>query len=258
MKVIFSDMDGTLIFSNKRIKDTDEVFSVERYKEKDVSFMSPYQFYLIRYLTSVGLLIPTTARTEEELLRVDIVNDFNLNTYITSNGGKIHFEGKIDEEYDKEISEYVSKLNNHPKKVQSDIIGIVKKNNLIVNNIKLIPDLYVMVRFEDIADVSYFDAYLNEIKSEYTVYITGKKLYIVPQDITKERAVEFMISKYYRNSKTVGMGDTNMDFNFLKKTTYSLAPGHINFTDSNHELSFVSKKTNIDASEELLELAILY
>ena len=68
---IFSDLDRTIIYSNKFL-DTDVRYqNIEKYEGRDISYISLNTIRYIKKLQDMGMFIPTTTRTTEQFNRIN-------------------------------------------------------------------------------------------------------------------------------------------------------------------------------------------
>ena len=78
--VVFSDLDRSIIYSNKFIGNLDKKTyeCIEFIDEKEISYISFKTIELIKELTKNNLFIPTTTRTIEQFQRINF-SKYNIN-----------------------------------------------------------------------------------------------------------------------------------------------------------------------------------
>ena len=95
-----SDLDGTLIYSNRRLDEESlnvPVRYVEVYNGKEISFMTEKAIALLRELSEEMMFVPVTTRTAEQYNRISLFHEEIRPTYaITCNGGVVLKDGNID------------------------------------------------------------------------------------------------------------------------------------------------------------------
>ena len=97
--VVFSDLDRSIIYSKKFLKEDDQL-DIEIYKGENISYISKDTVELIKKIKNDSHFIPATTRTIEQIKRINFKKyGLDFKYVITSNGGNILIDGMIDREY---------------------------------------------------------------------------------------------------------------------------------------------------------------
>ena len=108
--VVFSDLDRSIIYSKRFLGKDKSELEIEIYKNENISYISKKTVKLIKQLQKNIEFIPTTTRNIEQFKRIEFSKyDIDFKYAITSNGGNILVNGKIDSEYKDYINQ---KLKN--------------------------------------------------------------------------------------------------------------------------------------------------
>lgn len=207
MKTIVTDLDGTIIFSYRRLKEiyTDlEIklkFTPIEYKEnKPISYIHNKTFVKLDKYN----IIPCTTRTKMELDRVEFFKYRNI--VITSNGGKIYYKGNLLENYSKEI-----------ETIKSFYDYEIIEQKLIKFNLdySLEDDTYFKIKSKNKVKLKTHKIYFDKYFSNWKTSIQGNKLYLIPQKISKEYAVNYLLTNNYIEKIDYTFGDTLLDIRFL-------------------------------------------
>lgn len=259
--VFFSDLDRTIIYSKRVFKNFQRAIPIEIYNGEEITFITDDIIKKMQNIQEKAVLIPTTTRTTEQFKRIEF-NKFNIKfpLAITSNGGVILEDGKELEEWNVELKKELSKilsLKNAMKEFDkySEVDGI--------KAVKEVPGLffYMVVRLDefDFKSLDKYEEYLLE--NNWKMYITGRKIYFIPNPISKENAMRYLIKKYFIDEKTViASGDSLMDLGIITEANLAFVPRHNTINEDkfpeNKDI-ILSEKSWEEATEEILEKIIL-
>ena len=103
----------------------------------------------------------------------------------------------------------------------------------------------------DEKNIAVFNEFLLRFK--WNVYVNGRKIYFLPEVLTKEAAIEFL-SNYLNEKKFGVIGDSIMDLNMLKVAHKAYIPkdSYIENYDINRN-SFISLNSGFSGTEEILK-----
>ncbi|BBE30603.1 hypothetical protein OSSY52_07440 [Tepiditoga spiralis] len=241
--MFFSDLDRTLIYSNK-FEINNEVLIEEKNGEA-ISYISSKTLFLLKKLCNKNLFVPVTTRTQEQFERISL---FKTKYAIIENGAKILINGKIDKEWESHI---FNSFKNQSTKSDMIFKEFEKyKGNWILKE-KNVDDefYYFIIDVNNIPEnINNFFRFLKINNWNYS--IQGRKMYFIPNFISKEKAVSYVVNKE-SIKKYFASGDSNLDLNMVLQATYNLIPLHAEINRVNG-LNF-TKKSGIKASEEILE-----
>lgn len=206
IKIFATDLDRTLIYSNRTNENIDNLICVEHSNNKEITYMTEESLLLLNELKKKILLIPVTTRSVEQFKRISVVNDSNY--AITSNGGTILKNGEILKDWETHISHKLQDL---------DFTEPLKNSPI---DLKLIDNVFyytIIDRTEPIKE------YLNALPSEWHWTIQGRKLYIIPKIVSKEHALDYLLSTL-KPTKIITAGDGQLDTDFIKLGQLQLVP----------------------------------
>ena len=218
--IFATDLDKTMIFNKKYVNESiiDKVQLVEAINQSPVSYMSKSAITKLKELNKKIQIIPTTTRSLEEFYNV---KTFEFCKYaIVSNGGIILEDNKIMQEWE----EHINNILKDYKKDFENIINLLKESGITTSEPKVLDNIFVFSRIEDKKNCIIF---LNKIinKEKFNYCIQRKKLYIIPKEITKANAVNFLKKKLNSNYLIVS-GDSIMDKDMLDIADLPIVPQH--------------------------------
>ena len=252
--VVFSDLDRSIIYSNKFIGNLDKKTyeCIEFIDEKEISYISFKTIELMKELTKKNLFIPTTTRTIEQFQRINFSKyDINFPYAITNNGGCILKNNEIMIEWEEKVKEFREKSEDIKAMIEIfqpylEVKGVTK--------FRVAEDLffYIVVDFNEF-EFKYLENFINILSSKkWSYYISGRKIYFLPEKITKENAIKFLCEKLDIKEFAV-IGDSKMDVGMLNLTdsAYILKHGDI---DSNDLIGnfMLSSKSGMNGTECIL------
>ena len=201
MDVFFSDLDNTLVFSHRH-KPDGELILAERLDGKEQAYVTRNTYEFI--YDNVWLnLIPVTTRTIEQFKRITLFNDYERFQYaLVCNGAILLNKGIVDDLW----------LEETKKLSFSELPEIEKASELLkeyCNNIHFVEDLFVYIKSNRVFEI------LDSIKGKLdlrkvSVYVSGEKLYCIPNTITKGNAIKRFSNRFNINMK-ISAGDSVLD-----------------------------------------------
>ena len=250
--IFFSDLDKTIIHSRNSINDVNNALAIEKYLSEHISFVSSEIILSLQKLSKKMTIIPVTTRTVEQYKRIKF-ESFNINFQwaITNNGACILHNGQPVMEWEKVIKTKIQ---------QSERFKVVFDKYSAYKNVKGILRtkaaegmfFYSILDKEnfDVTSIKKFIEYIETVGWKY--YFSGRKLYFIPEGITKERAVLFILEKMGENN-FIASGDSWLDINMLNYSQRAYVPKHADIINkiTNKNL-YISKGHGIKATEEIL------
>ncbi|MEW9078798.1 HAD hydrolase family protein [Terrisporobacter glycolicus] len=252
--VIFSDLDRSIIYSSKFLKDISEnsYECIELKDNKEISYVSLKTMEILKTINENTLFIPTTTRTRDQFERINF-NKYNINFdyAITSNGGYILKNNRPLLGWQEEVEKI--KKSSESIDVMLDLFEPYTKMNG-VTNFRVAENLffYIVVDFKEF-DIMSIYTYISILNNKnWIYYVSGRKIYFLPKGITKESAIEY-ICKVENIESFAVIGDSNMDRGMLNITdnAYVLKHGDINTNDIEGEF-IRSMEEGIKGTEEVL------
>ncbi len=255
--IFASDLDRTLIFSNRFIDNYQkEIKLVEKKEGRAISNMSFRTINLLKIINDSMLFIPVTTRTEAEFNRIEIFKSTIVPKYVVvANGGRILVNGIMDEQWNKEFQIRMSgivPLKDMLRKVES----ITPMEDLV--EYMLCDDSYIKGRFKK--DYDFSKSFLEKLehlcnKNNYNFNIQRNKLFILPNPIDKWSPIEYIMNKEMEN-RVISAGDSLLDLPLVSNSFKGYVPRH---GLDLHEKTFIyeniltTSSSGIYASDEILE-----
>lgn len=258
--IFASDLDQTIIYSRKSFRtpiEESEIQLVEMLEGKEISFMTIRAISLLKQIHNQVTFIPVTTRTIEQFQRIKIFQNEIIPPYVvTSNGGNILKQGKIDQEWSKIVTKQLSSECAHIEDILHKFQEICHGEWVISQ--KIADDLfcYSIVDNKKIPnhELNSFLAWLSGQGWNYS--LQGRKLYFVPKPVNKRNAVEYIQQKY-EDKVLITAGDSLLDQCMLEYANYAFAPLHGELSEYKMFDSLQrTEKKGIYASEEILEHVI--
>ena len=213
--IYFSDLDRTLIYSSKFLKDKNNKICIEYIDGKEINYISKKTINLLKKLQEKRLLIPTTTRSREQFERIDF-DKFGIyfEYSIVCNGGIILHNGKPLKEYDNYLKDELKKCGNI-NELYNDFKKKYEKYSEI-SKIRLVHNFffYIVVDEEKFNDEILIDFRKELDCKNWNVFRSGRKIYFLPKVLNKETAIKFLM-KYLKEDKLSALGDSKMDLNML-------------------------------------------
>ena len=255
--VVFSDLDRSIIYSKKFLKEDDQL-DIEIYKGENISYISKDTVELIKKIKNDSHFIPATTRTIEQFKRMNFKKyGLDFKYVITSNGGNILIDGMIDREYKILIDEKLK--SSSPI---SEVVNLFEGYKSIEGILKfrVVEDLFFYIVIdEDIFDLKNIEEFTNEIKIlKWDCYISGRKIYFLPREIKKSTAIEYICDKFgYKH--TFAIGDSTMDRDMLEFCDYPyiLKHGDLARCIKTNGKFILSEQSGFKGSEEILNKVVL-
>ncbi len=224
MKAFVSDLDQTLIFSTKWLALTEaETLLVECYEGKPITYMAKRSLEILESISKECTFVPVTTRVKHQYDRIDFRN-IKINHAIVANGGMILENGQIDTVWDDYIRRCLKDVGHY-----REIFCIMEKVacNFSVSKLRK-DDEFLVYLVDDRADV-HFELMTTERaelnKLGWNTFLVGRKIYCLPNFITKEAAVSYL-AKEKGIEPIVAAGDSILDIGMSKVAKKMLVPAH--------------------------------
>ncbi|WP_289142555.1 hypothetical protein [uncultured Brevibacillus sp.] len=256
MMLFASDLDQTLIYSSRHTKDADptKLRVVEVLEGKVISYMTDDAINSLQDLMKRIMFIPVTTRTINQYNRVTIFSEDLRPTYaVTSNGGNILIDGKVDEKWSQHIRQRISK----DSMAMDDILCEFEKftheswlhRGLVADDL-----FYYCIVERDLLPVDEMYSFGEWLSSNgWELSIQGRKVYFIPQAVNKRDAV-LHIKESEGMQIVVSSGDSLLDLPLIHASSHALIPAHGEVFElgKNEGVPF-TQSNGIKASEEILK-----
>ncbi|MDN7241991.1 HAD hydrolase family protein [Planococcus sp. N028] len=260
MKLLFaSDLDQTLIYSRnsmgENITEIDLV-EVERINGKPQSYMTKKSQKALWELGTSAFFLPVTTRTQEQYERVTGIfeNPVAPRFAVISNGAVILEDGEPVKEWSEEIREQcVSR-----KTVIEELLPLIERyfSEEWVLNIKQADGWFVYLIIDRTQfpeeKLEFYARLFREIG--WAMSLQGRKLYFMPESITKARAMEY-VKQRLNADYVMAAGDSLLDLDLLESADKGFLAVHGEAVKSKAAFSAhiqITERSGIEAGEEIL------
>jgi hypothetical protein len=250
--LVATDLDRTLIYSAAAAgRPAAGLVPVERYRGREISFMTVGAADQYADLAAVHVVVPVTTRTPEQLARVRLPGP-PPRWAVAANGGVLLVDGEPDRDW--------------AERVQA-AIGGVKPLDAAVAELtavcdpawsaepRIAADLFCYVVLDRAAMPGDVVERLREWAEPagWAVSLQGRKLYLVPTPLTKSAAVA-EVARRAGTRRTLAAGDSLLDIDLLAFADRGVRPGHGEIAESGWSAAHVTELTTTGAAagEEIL------
>jgi len=256
VKVFASDLDQTLIYSKRWLPEPLEQNGltpyqcVEIYNGDNFSFMYTEAAEALIQIQDQYTFIPVTTRTRAQYERIRF-HGFEPLVAVVANGGIILNNGQVDQEWEKIIQDglksctAINEMQKHAE-ILSVQDGFKKFGNA--------DELF----FYMITDPEKFDrGPLQELypifeEHGWEIHDQGKKVYFVPNAVSKGRALQYLKEKN-GYSRIVSAGDSKLDESMIRICNHFLVPGHSGLNGH-----YKSREVGLASGRDLINEALRY
>lgn len=261
MKLLFaSDLDQTLIYSRRSMGsevEEDELKEVERVEGKPQSFMTERSQAALWSLGESTVFLPVTTRTQAQYERVTGIYEGEEPPQfaVTSNGAVILENGVPIREW----SDRIRKQCVSRKTIIQELMPEVERHfsEDWVLRVREADDWFVYLiidreRFPE-ENLGFYTETFRKIGWEMS--LQGRKLYLMPESITKAGAMEY-VKERIGADYVIAAGDSLLDRCLLESADIGILPAHGEAARSDipmPEHIEITEKQGIKAGEEILE-----
>lgn len=256
MLLFASDLDQTLIYSSRHTNDADQskLRVVEVLDGKVISYMTEDAINSLQFLMNRIMFIPVTTRTINQYNRVTIFSEVLRPTYaVTSNGGNILIDGKVDEAWSQHIRQSISNGSMAMDQVIGEFVKLTHESwfhrGLVADDL-----FYYCIVERDRLPIDEIYSFGDWLSSNgWELSIQGRKIYFIPQAVNKRDAV-LHIKENEGMQIVVSSGDSLLDLPLIHASSHALIPAHGEvFTLGKNDGVPFTQSYGIKASEEILQ-----
>ena len=216
--LIFSDLDGTLIFSASRKRPGDIVCE---YKDgAEISCITRRQADLLPGLE----VIPVTTRSVEQYRRICFPEGFSPEYALTDNGGTLLVNGFPDPEWTAHTARLVRECAGELERCR----GVLEHDSGRSFEIRMVDGMFL---FTKSADPENTLRKLNEVSgAAVRCFATGAKVYALPAGLCKGAAVRRLagrLAEQRGSGRMICAGDSAMDIPMLNAADAAVFPEDI-------------------------------
>lgn len=205
MKALFSDLDKTIIFSDRFLrnynnKENYELTVVDTFMSKDGKSYNCYMNKEISEFIENCLFVPVTARSIRRYKDISLLAN-KCKYAITSGGGNIMINNQIDTDYRNSLDIDINELNEIAERFNS----------------KVIDDTYVTI------PIMSWDILKNYINKYQCLTEPNGSVTIIPKTVSKAKAVRYLMDKL-NITEIMCCGDSEADIGILNMGNVSMIP----------------------------------
>jgi hypothetical protein len=220
------DLDRTLIYSPKARHlgaDDSPVICVEVHNGKPASFMTVAAGRALEALAASGVFVPVTTRTVEQYRRV-LLPGPDPRFAITTNGGVLLVEGRPDADWTRRVTRRLAA--NVPMQEVWDHAGDVCRPEF-TDKLRNASGLfcYAVVHPHRVPPSFLADVSAWAAERGWRTSLQGKKLYWVPEGLTKSAAVAEVAARTGCR-RVLAAGDSLLDVDLLLGADLAIHPRH--------------------------------
>lgn len=229
MKLFFSDLDNTLIYSYKHNIGNNKML-IEEKDGKALSYMTKYTYKSLIQINNNYKFIPITTRTIEQYNRIDF--GFCPKYALTSNGGNLLIDNVIDDEWYKQSKTLISDKEDLLQKSRETL----QNDKHIIFDIRFVDNLFIFTKSQN--PLYTINNIISNIDtSDIDVLNNGIKIYVLPKILSKGNAIKRLKKYLNNNSITYCAGDSLFDISMIQSCDKSFIPNNL--------LPYINKKDNL-------------
>lgn len=213
-----SDLDNTLIYSARHEIGSDQV-CVERYQEREASFMTAFSYQKLSSLPEIVRFVPVTTRTREQYERICFPREPEI--ALVCNGGVLLELGERNAEWYRESLALAAPFRGEKERLQR----FLEEDSNRTMEVRDIEGLFLFTKSEHPEEtLAGLRAVLGTAPSRRWILArNGKKVYALPDVLEKGAALARLQNKYGAD-RVVAAGDSLFDRSLLAKADVAVAP----------------------------------
>ncbi|MEY9965391.1 hypothetical protein ABIA33_003433 [Streptacidiphilus sp. MAP12-16] len=260
--LVGSDLDRTLIYSPRALaldmadEEAPRLLTVEVHHGKPLSFMTERCAELLVELIAAAEFVPVTTRTRAQYQRVHLpgpVPGWAPRYAICANGGHLLVDGVTDEDWHSQIRATVTD-NCVPLDEVVHHLALTADPEWTLKR-RAAEDLFAyLVVDRELLPEGWIDELTGWADERgYTVSLQGRKVYLVPQPLTKSAALA-EVERRIGAATVLTAGDSLLDAELLLAADAGFRPGHGELADSDWMAPGVTAlpQVGVAAGEEIV------
>ena len=254
--MIFStDLDHTLIFTERHLRGSAPVTAVEQRLGEPFSYMTPGALALLRRIQKNAVCLVNTLRGYEQAMRVSFVRDASCRYLALQNGLYLYRDGALDMDWASHVARTVRALPIDLDGAVGQVLDGLAGIECLSKRYEYLAVFFVDEgRFDDTACGQLAQALA---KSGWELFRERKKLYLSPLAIDKGAVLE-RVRTLEEGQEAIGFGDSWFDLPMLKVCRYAFAPRESALASLPCAFPiFFSERPAQAGSEEILERILI-
>jgi len=227
--IFASDLDQTLIYSLRALGegfDRTGLVPVESKNGDVLSYMSVQALSLLQEISERMMFIPVTTRTVEQYRRIHVFQDVIRPQYaITSNGGNILIDNQVDPHWNRAMFRKIEQEAVPSEQVLRKFQEIASPEWVIRES--FCDDMFysMLIKREEMPLQAVEQLAAELIPLGWETSVQGRKIYFVPQVVSKSGALEHLAELMGREI-VLASGDSLLDRCMLDVATHRIVPRH--------------------------------
>ncbi|MFG3205022.1 HAD family hydrolase [Streptomyces sp. NPDC048192] len=234
--LVASDLDRTLIYSSAALALTmpdaraPRLLCVEVHESRPLSYMTETAAQLLTDLGDAAVFVPTTTRTRKQYQRINLPGP-PPKYAICANGGHLLVDGATDADWHAGVQARLAAECAPLAEVAGHLLR--SADPAWVRKHRIAEDLfaYLVVERELLPEEWVKELAVWAQDRGWTVSLQGRKIYAVPQPLTKSAAVR-EIARRTGAGLTLAAGDSLLDADLLLAADRGWRPGHGELADT--------------------------
>lgn len=250
--LVVCDLDRTLIYSVAAVgEDSPALCCVEQYLGRDVSFITGRAAGYLATLRGEAEFVPCTTRTREQLGRVRLPGAADRYA-IAANGGHLLVDGVSDGAWHRRVRARLRQSASLAE-VHAKLCSPEHESWLLRERIAEDLFCYGLVERAALPDGVLAELTDWTARRGWTVSLQGRKLYLVPRELTKSAAAAELAERLGA-TVTLAAGDSLLDTDLLRWAEHAVRPRHgeLELLGWTRPGLHVTTASGVRAGEELL------
>jgi len=200
-----SDLDNTLIHSYKVAQEED--ICVETKDGKELSFMMPKAYALLKEIVDKCIFVPITTRSLEQYRRLDL--GINPTYAVVANGALLLIDGQVDEQWTEGTRQMLNV--QLPNLDQCELLF----------DIRYVDEFFIFAKSENPQQaVRELNCVVD--KDKFSVCAVHNKVYVFPVELNKGTAMK-RLKERLQPDKVICAGDSLLDIPMLEAADTAIA-----------------------------------
>lgn len=221
---IFSDLDGTLIYSARHLGDVRDLTPVESLGGREQAWMTDNAASTLASVRQHALFIPVTTRVEEQYRRVRLPGG-PAEYAIVGNGGRIYIDGIEDTDWTQRMRDTGEDVG--APQMMADVLERVLEGETWTKAVRAFDNIVCVTAHRGHRIPPLCQSMLARFAEDFgfTAHVQGRKTHIIPRHVTKEGAAA-EIARKVGATRTFAAGDHGLDEGMMRWATDAIQPAH--------------------------------
>ncbi|WP_329151532.1 HAD family hydrolase [Streptomyces sp. NBC_01456] len=256
--LVASDLDRTLIYSAAALDLTmpdaqaPRLLCVETYARAPQSYLTETAAGLLAELAAHTTFVPATTRTRAQYGRIHLPGPAS-EFAVCANGGHLLVRGASDPDWQRTVAERIAAHCAPLAEVRAHLAGTADPAWLRKERVAEDLFVYLVVERPLLPDTWVKDLTGWAAERGWTVSLQGRKIYAVPQPLTKSAAVA-EVARRTGAAEILAAGDSLLDADLLLAADRGWRPGHGELADAGWSAPHVTalEARGVAAGEEIV------